>query len=86
MPTSSPSHPNVLSVFGFALGWGVAILIVRLLLMPIVFLLNHTSNWMLMEGGSLASYLGNSVIWALTGGVASGIAAIIHNEMVKRKP
>jgi|GEM_PF-2376364 len=79
-----PQRPGLLSVFGLALGCGTAILIVRLLLMPVVFSLSHTSNWMLTEGGTLAFYLSRTVVWALIGAAAAALTAMIHNEFVRR--
>ncbi|HLW36947.1 MAG TPA: hypothetical protein VKR99_00825 [Candidatus Eremiobacteraceae bacterium] len=83
MPDRSTARPATLSVFGFASGWAVAVFIVRVLTLPLGFLFGRTSNWTIAEGG-LVWYLSRSLLWALIAALAATVAAIVHNEFIKR--
>lgn len=84
MPERQMGRAAPLSVFGFALGWAAATFILRLALIPLGFLFGRTTNWLLAEGGNTFWYVSRSLLWALIAAVAAAIAAVIHNEFIKR--
>lgn len=84
MPERHTGHAAPLSVFGFSLGWAVATFILRLALIPMGFLFGRTTNWLLAEGGNTFWFVSRSLLWALVAAIAAAIAAVVHNEFIKR--
>jgi len=76
---------NTINVLGLSVGAAVATLAVRLLLLPVGFMLGRTSNWLMGEGGNLVWYASRSLLWAAVAALAATIVAVVHNEFVRRR-
>lgn len=76
---------NTINVLGLSVGAALATLAVRIVLLPVGFLLGRTSNWLMGEGGNLVWYASHSLFWAAIAALAATIVAVVHNEFVRRR-